>query len=98
VITAIAAADPDYPISYVSGTLTIAPTPLVITADNKQMVYGGALPELTFGYQGLVNGDLAVARASELATVPATSHAGSYPITAIRGGDPTIRSATFRGR
>jgi len=59
-----------------------------ITADNKQMVYGELCRKLTFGYQGLVNGDLAVAALPELATVPATSHAGSYPIAAIAAADP----------
>ena len=34
-ITASGAADPDYTISYVAGTLTVTPAPLTITADNQ---------------------------------------------------------------
>jgi len=41
------------------GTLTIAPAPLVITADDQQMTYGATLPALTVSYSGLVNGDTA---------------------------------------
>ena len=39
-ITASGAADPDYTISYVAGTLTVTPAPLTITADNQSKVYG----------------------------------------------------------
>src|SRR5260370_683651 len=56
-ITASAAVDADYTISYVSGTLTVNPALLTITADNKVKTYGGALPVLTVSYSGLVNGD-----------------------------------------
>ena len=36
------AADPNYSITYVAGTLTVNPAPLTITADNQSMTYGGA--------------------------------------------------------
>src|SRR5205823_13896148 len=43
-ITASGAADSDYTISYVDGTLTVTPARLTITADNQTKVYGAALP------------------------------------------------------
>ena len=46
-ITASGAADSDYTISYVSGTLTVTPAALTITANNQTKVYGGAMPTLT---------------------------------------------------
>ena len=39
-ITAAAASDPDYSISYVSGTLTVTPASLTITANNASKGYG----------------------------------------------------------
>ena len=56
-ITASEAADPDYNTQYVSGTMTVTPAPLTITADSQTMVYGTALPTLTASYSGFVNGD-----------------------------------------
>ena len=46
-ITAAGAADSDYTISYVPGTLTVTPVALTITADNKNKAYGASLPTLT---------------------------------------------------
>ena len=56
-ITASGAVNSNYSISYVSGTLTVAPAPLTITANNQNKVYGAGLPSLTASYTGLVNGD-----------------------------------------
>ena len=84
-ITASGAADPNYIIVYVPGTLTIAKAALTITADNQSSTYGTALPVLTASYSGFVNGD----NAASLTTAPtlnttasSASPAGSYPITA----------------
>src|SRR5208283_195132 len=86
-ITVSAAVDSDYTITYDSGTLTVTPAELTITADNQTKVYGAALPALTASYSGFVNGD----SSASLTTLPtlsttatATSHvAGSpYAITA----------------
>jgi hypothetical protein len=83
---AIAAAGgvaPNYTIHYVSGTLTITPAQLAIVADDHSMVYGGTLPGLTAQFTGLVNGDTSSAVTGlALTTVPASSHAGTYDITA----------------
>jgi hypothetical protein len=88
--TASGAADPNYTITYIDGTLSISPANLTITANNASMVYGAAVPALSASYSGFVNGD----DASSLTTPPtltttadATSPAGTYPITASAAVD-----------
>ena len=95
-ITATGAVDADYAISYVSGTLTIGQAALTITADDQGMTYGGTLPTLTATYTGLVNGDTPASLTTlpTLSTVSATSHAGTYPITATGRSMRTTPSAT----
>ncbi len=71
-----------------AGTVAVTPAPLTITANNKAMTYGGTLPALTATFQGLVNGDTPAAVSGlMLATVPASSHVGSYAITASGATD-----------
>ena len=41
----------------VTGTFTIAPAPLTVTADDKTMVLGGALPTWTYTVEGLKGND-----------------------------------------
>ncbi len=97
-ITASGAVDPDYSISYVAGTLTIGQAPLTITASNEGMTYGGALPALTAGYMGLVNGNTSAAISGlVLSTAPAGSPAGSYPITASGAVDPNYSISYLPG-
>ena len=71
-ITASGAADSDYSISYVAGTLTVTTAPLTITANNQTKVYGAALPTLTASYSGFVNGDTS----ASLTTQPTLDHDG----------------------
>ncbi len=90
-ITATAARDPDYTISYVYGTLTITPVALTITANNPAMVYGGSLPTLTASYAGFVNGDTAASLTTAptlSTTATASSHVGTYAVTAAGALDP----------
>ena len=56
-ITASGAADSDYSITYVAGSLTVTAAELTITADNQTKAYGAALPTLTASYSGFVDGD-----------------------------------------
>jgi hypothetical protein len=76
-----------------SSTLTVLsqPPPLTITADNQTIAYGAALPTLTAGYSGFVNGDTA----ASLTTPPTlstnattTSPVGSCSITVSGASDP----------
>jgi hypothetical protein len=89
------AADPNYSITYKTGTLTINPAALTITADDKGPVqYSDALPTLTWQYSGFVHGEgpsvlsgtTSCSTTATTATLGSTTHAvtspaGTYPIT-----------------
>ena len=84
-ITASSASGANYTIKYATGTLIINPATLAITADNKSITYGSAIPQLTVSYTGFVNSDGVASLASQpIVTTTATqlSSTGSYPITA----------------
>jgi hypothetical protein len=75
----------NYSFNLVGGALLITPAPLTITANGVTKLYGAALPALSASYSGFVNGDTG----TSLATLPtvtttanASSHVGSYAITA----------------
>src|SRR5207247_945615 len=90
-ITASGAASPNYTISFVSGTLTVTPAALSITADDKSKVYGAALPVLTASYSGFVNGDTASSLTTPVTlttTATTASPVGTYPITASGAASP----------
>ena len=84
-ITASGAADTNYSITEVNGTLTVTPAPLTITANNAGKVYGAALPSFTAGYSGFVNGDSPASLTFPVTlgtTASASSPVGAYAITA----------------
>ena len=90
-ISASGAVDPDYSISYVSGTLTVTPAPLTITANNATKVYGAVVPTLTYTVKGFVNGDTTknLTKAPTLTTkATKSSGVGSYAIVISSGTDP----------
>ena len=68
----------NYSISYRSGTLTVTPAPLTVTADAKSKTYGNADPSLTYRITkgALVNGD----SLSGALTRVAGQNAGTYAI------------------
>jgi hypothetical protein len=103
-IVASGAADPNYTISYVAGTLTVTPAPLTITANNQTMTYGGTLPTLTASYSGFVNGDTSATfstspNVAPAVTAPATDHVGTYPgvIVASGASDPDYTISYMAG-
>ena len=84
-ITVSGAASGDYVIGYVSGSLSVTPAALTITADDQTKVYGAALPTLSASYTGWVNGDTAASLASlptHGTAATAAGRVGSYAITA----------------
>jgi hypothetical protein len=92
-ITASAAADPNYIINYVQGTLTVTAANLTITADSKSMPYGGPLPALTVSYSGFVNGDSSATLSVSPNTAPtivtaatAASHVAGSPYSVTASG------------
>jgi hypothetical protein len=90
----LAVFSPDDPILYAMTTnqvrIHVQKVPLTVQPLDQLMIYGAALPELTFTLEGFVNGD----SVDDLDTLPmartvATSSddVGGYPITAEGGGD-----------
>ena len=76
------AADPNYTISYVDGSVQITTAPLVVAASSPSMTYGGAVPNINPSYSGFVNGDNAGSLTSAptcSTTATSTSPVGSYP-------------------
>jgi hypothetical protein len=76
--------------SFVNGALTVTPAPLTVTASPASMVYGSAVPALSYTLTGFVNGDTAsVVSGSPSLTTTATSSsavAGNpYAITVTTG-------------
>ena len=53
------AVDPNYVIAYVTGSVTVNPAPLTITASSGTMTYGSTPPAVTASYAGFANGDSA---------------------------------------
>lgn len=97
-INASGAADPNYTISYVAGTLTVDKVPLTITADNNNKLYGAPLPVFTVTYSGLVNGDVATATLPTITTTATTaSPVATYPITASGAADPNYNISYVAG-
>ena len=103
-IASSGASDPDYSITYVSGTLLIIPAPLTVTASNVTMVYGAALPALRASYSGLVNGDAAASLTTYRRFWPrrrprrATSCLVAMPSSPRGPATRTTPSATSRAR
>ena len=56
-IAASGAASSNYKITFVDGTLTVTPAPLVVAANNAQKVYGDPLPAFSVGYDKFVLGE-----------------------------------------
>src|SRR5204862_402606 len=84
-ISASGYTSPNYTIGYVAGALTVDQVALTVTANDKSKAYGAALPALTVGYAGFVNGDSAASLGGTLSvttTGTAASAVGTYPISA----------------
>ncbi len=75
------AASSNYTLNFTSGTLTVAPRAVTVTADALARLYGDANPALTYavGGSGLVNGDQFSGAIATSATT--ASNAGAYAIT-----------------
>ena len=102
-ITVRGAADTDYTISYVAGTLAVTPAALTITADNKNKLYGAALPTLTASYAGFVNGDTSSSLTKKPALVTTATKASHvvgnpYSITATGAVDSDYAITYVAGR
>ncbi len=84
------ATNANYTFSYVSGTVTVTPALLTVTANNVSKAFGAAVPALTATISGYVNGQTAATSGvtgSPVCTTTATttSAGGTYPITCSIG-------------
>ena len=99
-ITASAAADANYTVAFVSGTLTVTRAALTVTADNKSKAYGAPLPVLTARYSGFVNGDTSASLDTPVSfstTANAASSVGGYPIGVSNAADANYTIAFVVG-
>jgi hypothetical protein len=88
-VRATQAGDDDYnPAAQVSRSFEVGKAALTATAENKQMTYGDALPDLTYTVTGFVNSETADVIAGNIEATTeasASSDAGEYAIT-VSGG------------
>jgi hypothetical protein len=98
------ASDPNYgPISYVTGTLTVNPAALTITAASPTITYGQPVPAVAPSYAGLVNGDNGPATAPTcVANIQAADlagngnpHAGTYTTSCSGASDPNYGPISY---
>jgi hypothetical protein len=73
-----------------SGTLTVNPAPLTAAAANATRAYGDPNPTFTGTITGAKNGDVFTATFTSAADP--TSPVGTYPITAVLSGAPSVIS------
>jgi len=73
----------NYIITYVNGTLTVAPAPLVITAGDASKAYGQVLVPTAYTTAGLVNGDSIASVTLSSAGTPATASVAGSPYAII---------------
>lgn len=98
-ITPSGIANPNYSVSYNTGTLTIDPTPLTITANDQQALYREPSPSLDASFSGFVLGEgqedlngfsLNTSRITE-------SNVGDYPISINLGSNPNYDITSIPG-
>jgi len=99
-ITASGAAETNYFITQVNGTLTVTTAPLTITANNTNKAYGAALPTFTASYAGFVNGDTAASLTTPVTlgtSASVSSPIGTYTITASGATDTNYAITLVNG-
>src|SRR5262249_14307771 len=87
----------NYTITYVDGTLSVLPTPLLVQAQDKSRAYGQTNPVFTASISGFVNAEDASVLGGALAfntTADTNSPVGTYPIE-VSGLVSTNYSITF---
>jgi FtsP/CotA-like multicopper oxidase with cupredoxin domain len=92
--------DPNYTITYVAGSVTVTPAPLVITPPSPTMTYGGPLPALTPTYTTFVAGDTAANLTTQpicSTTATSASPVGTYPVTCMGALDPNYAISYIAG-
>lgn len=83
-ITAEGLASNSYDVNYISGNLTVSKKSLVVSADDKSVVYGDGIPEYSASYDGFIEGDSVSVLTGEAffgCEYVEGSDTGAYPIT-----------------
>ena len=85
----------DYTTATAAVSLTVNAAPLTVAANNVTVAYGSAMPTLTVGYSGFVNGDTStvLSGAPDCSTIASFTTAGTFPITCTQG---TLAAANYR--
>jgi 6-phosphogluconolactonase (cycloisomerase 2 family) len=83
----------NYTVTSNSGTLTITPAPLTVTAANASMTYGDPLPAFSGTITGIKNADNITASYSTTAT--SASPVGTYPIVPTPSDNATGALANY---
>ncbi len=89
--------DQNYSFSYVAGTVTVVPAPVVVTASSATISVGDAVPAVTASYSGLQNGDTAPATPATCSTTADGSTAGTFPSTCSGASDPNYTFSYVAG-
>ena len=98
--TCTGAVDPNYTISYVSGTVMVNAVTLTITGPSTSVVYGTAAALVSPTYSGFVNGQNATSLTTDptcTTTDTSASPVGTYPVNCSGAVDANY-SFTLRGR
>ncbi len=95
--TCSGASDPNYNVTYASGTVTVTPAVLTVTASNQTMQFGSSVPALTATITGFVDGQTlstsgVTGQPSCTTTATSTSAAGTYPIVCQAG---TLKATNY---
>ncbi|WP_159442318.1 MBG domain-containing protein [Chitinophaga niabensis] len=86
-ITAHQAGDANYnPATDVPVTFTVNKKQLTVTADNKTINFGDALPTFTYTITGFVPGETAAVLTTPVSITATGTNVGTYPITASGAG------------
>ena len=98
----------NYTIKFVTGTLTIKPKEITVTADNKEKTYGDEDPNLTYTADGLVgtdklSGALGRAEGEDVGEYPINigtlnSANANYTVTLSNSADLTINKKTVENK
>ena len=96
------AADTNYSIVYVSGSVAVTKASLTVTASSGSMTYGGTPPVVTAAYTGFVNGDgvsslTTLATCSTTATTTSPASPPAYPATCTGASGPNYAMSYVAG-
>jgi filamentous hemagglutinin family protein len=100
VATPVGGAEPNYTIAYQTAAFTVNPAPLTVTASAASAVYGGAIPNFSLSFSGLVNAADAASVPKQFAAITNAivgSGVGSYPITLATADPDSNYTVTYVG-